>query len=76
MISDVTDEQVERLHNTELRILAGLLFEEKMRLRGHSPMSVTSGCNEKHLAELLTSGLAFKRTQPCRMWAGSCRPPN
>ena len=47
MIFEVTDEQIERLNATDLRTLVGLLCEEKVRLQGHSPVSVTRGGNQK-----------------------------
>ena len=34
MMFEVTDEQIERLNNTDLRTLVGLLCEEKVRLQG------------------------------------------
>ena len=46
MILEVTDEQIERVNDTDLRTLVGLLCEEKVRLQGQSPVSVTRGGNQ------------------------------
>ena len=56
MICEVTDEQIERHDDTDLRTLVGLICEEKVRLQGHSPVSVTRGVIKKHLTELSTLG--------------------
>ena len=43
MIFEVTDEQIKGLNDTDLRALVGLLCEEKVRLQGHSAVSVILG---------------------------------
>ena len=47
MIFEVTDEQIERLNDTDLRTLVGHFCEEEARLQGHSPVSVTRGGHQK-----------------------------
>lgn len=46
MIFEVTDEQIERLNDADLRTLVGFLCEEEVKLHGHSPVSVTRGGNQ------------------------------
>ena len=47
MIFEVTDEQIERLNDTDLRTLVGHFCEEEARLQGYSPVSVTRGGHQK-----------------------------
>src|SRR5690606_37561262 len=46
MIFEVTDDQIERLNDTDLRTLVGHLCEEEVRKQGHSPAAVTRGGNQ------------------------------
>lgn len=46
MIFEVTDDQIERLTDTDLRTLVGYLCEQEVRKQGHSPAAVTRGGNQ------------------------------
>lgn len=46
MIFEVTDKQIERLNDSDLRTLVAFLCAQTLRTQGHSPAAVTAGGNQ------------------------------